>query len=151
MSTKATSCCSWSWWWWWCWQLTTVHLLNNVMCVSCSPSSQDKSAAGGHLLRSNSADPDVCSLTPVTDCAPTLSANALQFGPRRCLVFPPSSARCLTGRRLTTCTSDLSWPQRHVLRCFRSLSWCFHSARGMFIMGGRQQKWNFTLCQLASL
>jgi len=75
-----------------------VRLLNNVMCVSCSPTtSQDKRlvrrAPAG--VKQRRADPDVCSLTPLTDCAcsvgPPVRSSSLRFMPL--FSIPATAAR----------------------------------------------------------
>ena len=61
------------------------------------------------------------SLTPVTDCTPS---NAPQFG-RSIPVFSIPATQRRARRHSTTCVNDLSWPQPHVFRRFRSLGWYF--------------------------
>jgi len=60
------------------------------------------------------------SLTAVTDCTPpTRPTNAPRFG-RSIPVFSIPATQRRARRHSTTCVGDLSWPEPHVFRRFRS-------------------------------
>ena len=103
--------------WWRGWQLIAAHLLSSVMLASCSPCrpvDERNGTCWGQIA------PTRISLQFNAGHWLYANTDVLQFGPCRCLVFPPSSAlpdgvrprAQMTYHSLAALSADISavWP-----------------------------------------